>query len=366
MDIKNLKNYLFNNQDKIQFILEELGFHHIKLHKGNPDEYIKCGNPDGDNQSAITIYLNENLLSENYTRDICSSKKNCDFIDLVKYAKDQIELDNNFFLTLKWISEKVGLSYYHDFEKEEFQSLKVLKMLQTMLKKIDNKDEDNIPLKPKDEIILSYYFPWVNDMFLEDGISFSTQRTFEIGYDCATNYITIPIKDEIGNLVGVKGRYGSREVPDGIQKYYYLEQCPRGKILYGYHLTKKYIDESDFLLVGESEKFVLQCWSYGIRNVVATGGTTIRKNQIDKLTRLGKRLIFCFDKDFTKDKIQTLRNKFLGYVDFSAVIDKNNLLGEKESPSDNKEKLEILLKNNVYQFDIVEEDDKIKSRIDNK
>ena len=48
------------------------------------------------------------------------------------------------------------------------------------------------------------------------------------------------------------------------------------------------------------------------------------------------------------------------------MIDKNNLLGQKESPSDNKEKLEILLKNNVYQFDIVEEDDKIKSRIDNK
>lgn len=365
MDIKSLKNYLNNNQDKIQFILEELGFHHIKYHKGNPDDYLTFGNPQGDNTSAVSLYLNESLLVINYTRQICNSKENCDFIDLVKYFRDQEEPDNNFFLTLKWISEKAGLSYYHDFEKEEFQSLKVLKMLQGMLKKIDNKDDDDIPLKPKDEIILSYYFPWVNDMFLEDGISYSTQRTFEIGYDCNTNRITIPVRDEVKTLVGVKGRYGSREVPEGIEKYYYLESCSRGKILYGYYLTKKYIDENDIILVFEAEKSVLQCWSYGIRNVVATGGTKLGSNQIDKLTRLNKKVILCFDSDFTKDDIQKLRNRFLGYVDFSAIIDKNNLLKKKESPSDRKEVLEMLLKNNVYQFDVVE-DDKIKSRIDNR
>ena len=33
-------------------VLEELGCHHI-THKGG---YYSCGNPDGDNKSAITVY----------------------------------------------------------------------------------------------------------------------------------------------------------------------------------------------------------------------------------------------------------------------------------------------------------------------
>lgn len=346
MDIKNLKIYLCNNVDKIQFILEELGFHHIKIHKGNPDNYIKCGNFNGDNQSAITIYLNEILLTENYTRDICSSKEHCDFIDLVMYARNQIEIDNNFFLTLKWIAEKSDLNYYHSFEDKEPEYLKTLKLLQNMLKKTDNNDEDDIPLKPKDEVILSYYFPWVNDMFLEDSVDYKTQRLFEIGYDCATNYITIPVRSEIGDLIGVKGRYASREVAEGIQKFYYLEQCNKSKVLYGYYLTKDFIKKENRVFVFEAEKSVQVMWSNGYKNSVATMGKKISKYQIEKLNRLDCDIVFAFDQDVRLEELEKIAENFCYGKKIYALYDKNKkIMKEKMSPCDDMGIFKYMLEN---------------------
>jgi DNA primase len=188
-------------------------------------------------------------------------------------------------------------------------------------------------------------------MFAEDNISYSTQREWELGYDPNSNRWVLPIRDELNALVGIKGRYFYREVPEGQLKYVYLESCPRNKILFGYNRTKEYIKESDTVYVLEAEKGVLQFWNYGIKNCIGIGGTKVGQNQIDKISRLGKKLVLVFDKDFTEDKIQNLRNRFLSQVSFSAIIDKDNILSEKESPSDDPKKLEILIKNNIYQID---------------
>ena len=67
-------------------------------------------------------------------------------------------------------------------------------------------------------------------MFNEDGVSYDTQAEFEIGYDEFTNRITIPIRDDLGNLVGVKARYFYRQVPEDEQKFMYIEKCARSQI----------------------------------------------------------------------------------------------------------------------------------------
>lgn len=347
MDIKALKNYLYENPEKIQFLLEECGFHHIKKHQGSGDDYLTMANFDGDNQNAITLYLSESLLTINYTREMCTDKNSCDIIDLICFARK----DYNFFDNLKWIAETSGISYYENFKNNLPESLRIIKKLKEMLNKNETTEEDNTPITPRDEKILSYYYPYVNDMFYEDGISYGTQREFEIGLDPFSGYITIPVRDEVGAFVGVKGRYFKRQVPDNELKYYYLEIFPKGKVLYGYFRSKDFIKESDCILVGESEKSFLQMWTMNHKNCVATGGTKISQYQIDKLSRLNKRLIFCFDKDFTEEKIQNLRNKFLGQIDFWAMIDNKGLLGKKESPSDKKENFEYLLKNNIYKIE---------------
>ena len=81
-------------------------------------------------------------------------------------------------------------------------------------------------------------------MFHNDNISYEVQREFEIGYDDFSNRITIPIRDEIGSLVGVKGRLFQRELTDDEMKYLYIEPCNRSQILYGLHKSIPYIERT--------------------------------------------------------------------------------------------------------------------------
>ena len=325
MDIKRLKQYIYSN-DKVEYILYQIGCKNIVKH----DRYYTCANYDGDNNKAICQYFDAEYLNcINYTRDIRYNKKSnnpTSIIDLVCYNKKI-----NLFQCVKYLCDILGLNYY-DMENEDDipESLKILQMLYDM--KSGDYIEENYQLKPISEKILTYYKPYVNDMFANDNISYNIQKYFEIGYDDETNCITIPIRDEIGNLVGIKGRvfeYGNIE-----NKYIYLERCARSKILYGLDKSLKYIREQGCVYIGEAEKFVMQLFNMGYYNCVSTGGKKISRYQKNKLISLGVDLIFCFDKDVLKDEIESIVQDFQG-INVYMMIDKNNILNERESPSDN-------------------------------
>lgn len=332
IDIQELKQYILENQ-QIEPILESLGCHHIKHKNG----FFQCGNPDGDNQTAISVYENENLTTIDYTRDIAKAGHGADIISLVQFFKNI-----SFPLTIKDICEEVGLDYYHDFTADLPESIRMTKMLLAMTNDLATEDDEHRPLKPITETILNYYPIRVNDMFLKDNISYETQNIFEIGYDDFTNRITIPIRDELGNLVGVKGRlFGSPGSND--LKYLYLEPCARAKVLYGLFQSYSSIQEKHAVYVGEAEKSVLQMWSMGYTNCVATGGKKVSRQQIDMLTRLCVDIVFLFDKDVQPDELTHLSESFIDGVSVYAAIDDKGILSDKQAPSDDPEKFKQLL-----------------------
>ena len=83
---------------------------------------------------------------------------------------------------------------------------------------------------------------------------------------------------------------------------------------------------------------------------IATGGKKISKCQIDKLTRLCVPLYFVFDKDVQQEELKEIADRFIDEVEVYALIDKDGILNEKESPTDEIEKFKKLLKNNVYRL----------------
>ena len=338
MDISAMKEYILENK-YTETILENLGCHHIK----NKGDYITCGNADGgDNPSAVTVYLNTNLTVVNYTRSLNSNKKCYDIFDLAEFY-----LNINFFEAVKQICDWIDLDYYKDWDEDIPESLKITNILLELNCGIES-EEDTIPLKPIPERILTYYYPYVNDMFKNDGISYEIQRLFEIGYDDYTNRITIPIRDELNNLVGVKGRLFLNKLKEYDLKYLYIEPCNRSCILYGLNLALPYIQQEQRVYVVESEKGVMQLWSIGIRNCVATGGKKVSQAQIDMLSRLCVEIVFCFDKDVEQSEIEELADRFIESVNIYALIDKDNILKDKESPSDNPDKFKKLLADNKY------------------
>lgn len=333
MDIEGLKEYILEN-NYIPIILDALGCHHIK-HK---DGYYHAGNPDGDNPTAITVYENTNLTTINYTRDI-TNKKNLttDLITLVEYFKSE-----TFYNSIKWICDIIDLDYYHNFDDDVPESIRLTKLIMEM-QQGENQIEEEKPLKPIPEIILTYYKKYVNDFFYKDNINYEVQQEFEIGYDEATNRITIPIRDELSNLVGVKGRLFETEIAEGQNKYTYIERCARSKILYGLYKTYPFIKQEKLVFVGESEKSVLQMISMGYYNAVGIGGKKISKCQIDKLTRLCVDIVFLFDKDVTQEELKSIADRFIDGVVIYAVIDTIGILNEKESPTDNPDKFKQLI-----------------------
>ncbi len=340
MDVKELKNYIYENR-YVEQILESIGCHHIKYHASN--SYWTCANATGDNNGAIVLYNNEYLMCLNYTRQMIKTNRKTDIIDLVCYTKDL-----TFPKGLQFICDEIGMSYYHDFEEDIPESFKILKMIEDM--NSNSLEEKEKPLKPISESILSYYKPYVNDLFYEDNIDYATQREFEIGFDEESNRYIIPIRSELGDLVGVKGRYFNRDVPEGENKYIYLESCAKSKILYGLNKTLNFIKQSNRVFVFESEKAVLQLWNYGYKNVTSTGGKELSQYQIDMLVRLGVDVVLAMDKDVKKSEIEEIANHFPDGIPIYYIYDEDKILTEKESPSDNPIKWQQLVSKNVYRM----------------
>lgn len=339
MDSQDLKDRIIE-ENKIRDILESLKMHSIK----DKGDYYSCGMPDGDNKSSTIIYK-DTLYVDAYTRNIKDEYGGSDIISLVMFIRKEY-----FSIAVKWICEVCEFDYYgRDYSKPNFISM--LDELFSMNINGSFTDED-IPLRPIDEKILLYYPPVKSMMFYNDGISYDIQNEFEVGYDHLENRITIPIRDEHGILVGVKGRLNYKPLSFE-NKYIYEERCNKNTILYGLNKAYSDIKQQGIVYVAESEKSVLQAFSKGIRNVVAIGGKKLSATQVKKLTYLGVEVCLCYDDranintkgEVDIDFYKRQKEMFIDSVKVTAIIDKNNdILGEKESPFDNMDMWDELLK----------------------
>lgn len=349
MDIRELKEEILQ-REIISDILSEIGCHHI----ADRGEYFSCGNRDGDNPRAIVIYKNEYISCTNYTRQITKNGRSADIFDLIAYTEDC-----SFAEAMKFVCNLAGLDYYGE-SQELPESLQIIKLLKSM--SIGEGEEDDSPVKPISEKVLDYYIGAGNVLFLDDGISLETQDEWEIKFDSQTNSICIPIRDELGSLIAVKARrfkYTSstpleqRRFPDELgedeSKYFFLEPGAKSQVLYGLYKNAKAIQQQGVVYVGESEKFTLQLYEMGYYGV-STGGSKVSKRQIEMLTRLGVKICFCFDKDISEEELRNIVEGFMGGIPIYAMIDRDNILDKKESPSDNPQKWQYLVKNNIYKI----------------
>lgn len=344
MDSKELKDKIINDTQKIELILQELGMHHIK----EEDIYYSCGMPTGDNTKSTIIYKNS-LHVDAHTRNIEDKYGHTDIISLVSFI-------NSTYITqsIKWICDICGYSFYGKPEEkpEALSWLDEIYKMNTNAKEV----EDNEFIQPLDENILKYYGQYQNMMFYNDGISFITQKEFELGYDLETHAVTIPIRDELNTLASVKARLYKDKIMDGESKYFYLYPCAKSKILYGLNKTLPYIKNKGEVIILESEKAVMQLWSHGIKNAVAISGHILSRPQVKKLTHLNVNIILAYDQgvgtlennEYDKAFYKKEFDKFLKTQSLAFIFDTSGkILNEKESPSDNFEKFKKLYENKI-------------------
>ena len=219
------------------------------------------------------------------------------------------------------------------------------------------------PPKTYDESILDEYLKVPNERFQRDNISLEAQMKFGIGYDVGTDRITIPIRDQHGSIIGIKGRrnYETDNVDD--PKYLYIIPCQMSKTLFGYSINYSSM-YGGTVMVFESEKSVLQCASYGYHNAVALGSNSLSEYQAKIILSLSpQKVIFMLDSDLplenTKRNIDmlrsvaTMRDLQINYFDWTECLE----LPAKASPSDEgKEVLEYILAENIKDESYLEDE----------
>ena len=210
------------------------------------------------------------------------------------------------------------------------------------------------PSKTYDESILDDYLKVPNVRFQRDHISLETQMEFGISYDVNTDRIVIPIRDQHGSLMGVKGRRNYETDNEDDPKYLYLVPCQMSKTLFGYSTNYSSM-YGGTVMIFESEKSVLQCASYGYHNAVALGSNSLSEYQAKMILSLNpQKVIFMLDNDLplnnTKRNIDmlcsvaTMRDLQISYFDWTECLD----LPAKASASDEgKEVFEYILEENI-------------------
>lgn len=115
-------------------------------------------------------------------------------------------------------------------------------------------------------------------------------------YDRFRGRLIFPIVDLNGNVIA----FGGRVLGEGEPKYLNSPESPvysKGKTLYGLYQTKDDIRKRDFAIIVEGYFDLISLWGSGIRNVIATLGTALTKNQIELVRRFTRNIVILFDPD---------------------------------------------------------------------
>ncbi|MFA9421469.1 MAG: DNA primase [Gammaproteobacteria bacterium] len=116
-------------------------------------------------------------------------------------------------------------------------------------------------------------------------------------YDRFRHRIMFPIRDRRGRTIAFGGRVIAAE---DNPKYLNSPESPvfhKGSEIYGLYELKKAVQQIDQIFITEGYMDVIALAEHGVKTAVATLGTAINNDQIEKLFRSCKTLVFCFDGD---------------------------------------------------------------------
>ena len=295
--LKEIKKELLDNPEKLEELLEYFNFYNIHIHQS----YISFGRAIDSSKKSIAIRLEKNdyLYVSDYARNInqdlftyISEQRLVDFKDIISVVRKILKIDD-----FSIFREPQGIfgGFYEKIRKK-----------------------NEYTCRTYDESILNKYVALANMRFIRDNITIDAQQFFNIRYDVESQGIVIPIYNQVGELMGVKVRC-NYDVGDGEMKYYYLIPCQMSQTLYGYSQNYNYL-VNNVIYIFESEKSVMQCYSYGIRNCVALGSGSISRKQVQMLFELNpQKIIFMHDVGFDLENILRNINIVKSYSRFSEV-----------------------------------------------
>ncbi|APX92135.1 DNA primase [Halomonas sp. 1513] len=115
-------------------------------------------------------------------------------------------------------------------------------------------------------------------------------------YDRFRDRVMFPIRDVKGNTIA----FGGRVLGDAKPKYLNSPETPvfhKGRELYGLYEARQAHRQLERVLIVEGYMDVVALAQFGIRNAVATLGTSTSEDHLTRLFRMVDEVVFCFDGD---------------------------------------------------------------------
>ena len=116
-------------------------------------------------------------------------------------------------------------------------------------------------------------------------------------YDLFYDRIMFPLYDLNGRVIAYSGRIYNRKDNSKYFNTRETEIFKKGELLYNYHRAKDIARQKNQIIIMEGFMDVIRAHSIGIKNVIATMGTAVTKEQANLIKRMAKEIILCFDGD---------------------------------------------------------------------
>lgn len=354
MTISELKEYIYN-ENKIEYILEQLGCHEIKYNSQR--ETFSAAHPDGDNPQGVNIRNNKHLNYRSFSRGV-------DYVDgkdLISLIEDVKKI--NFINSIKLLHEILDLPFEfkrkEEKPKKKYDPLDVFKKVLKCNRSIINVDD----IKVLDEEILNDYIPMLHIDWVRQGITERTRKKFGLAYSYKHKRVVIPMRYwQTGEILGFNQRTVVENYEEfGIKKYFITPTYPKLLNLYGLYENYDAIQKAGYVVVYESEKSVLKRDSLNDSTGVALSGHTLSQEQISILIGLNVDIIISMDKDISLDEVRHMCSKFYNIRNVYYTYDSYDLIGAKDSVADAPNKIFSFLMKYKIKYDAKEHDLYLKS-----
>lgn len=175
------------------------------------------------------------------------------------------------------------------------------------------------------------YQPWV-----DEGIPDWIQKVYDVRFDERTKQVLVPQYDAEDRLIGAKGRTtfaNYREL--GVPKYMNVRKLGMIDFFEGMHVAREEIDRTKSIIIFEGVKSAMKAYGWGAKNSVAAGSCNLTLPQIELVLKMGiKNVMIAFDKDKDIEHVRRSVGELAGMANVFCLIDKDGLLGTKDSPVD--------------------------------
>ncbi|HDR7263622.1 hypothetical protein [Bacillus sp. CH_203] len=342
MNSSQLKDYLREDIERVEKVLESIGCHGI----WRSGDEVRSATPNGRNHTAVSVN-SDTMFCRVYTE---GETIRTDILGLVQHFRKE-----SFGDSFRHVRNLFNLKGGFKKEKEKRDPLVTFKNIRKQNKVIEDINELEVPKFGMEAIRDFIILPHMK-LFYE-GITLQTQELFKVAYCPITDRIIFPhfAYDDINAIVGITGRTlkSDEEMKELlIPKYWnFIKGYKKMYNLYGFSHSLPFIIKNNMIIVFEAEKSVMKQWSQ-TRNEgfsVSTGGHELSSIQVQIIlqnTPPDVEVVIAFDKDVMTMKddktgehigeqflIDTCK-KFSKYRKASYIYDTYNILGEKDSPID--------------------------------